>query len=93
MPIGDNAIYVPAYLEYETKFQTGVDENIINMKSDAPPVNVYYSDALWNASRDRCEHDDRILATIPFPHDWIISRDTWRGTTPNAAMAVLTLKN
>ena len=89
MPIGSDARYVHARLEYGSRMGLGRDEEFISMKPDAPPVKVYYSDALWSTSRDRCVPSDRLLATIPFPHDWIISPETWSGTTPNAGLAVL----
>jgi hypothetical protein len=90
MPLGSNAVYVPANFKVATKGMTS-DEDYIFMNPDAPLVNVLYSDAGWDRSKDRCEPtavngQNRVLAQIPVPYDFILDRP---GETPNAGWAVL----
>lgn len=89
MPIGSDAEYVPARFEIGDKIRMTVDEDYIVMKPDAPLVKIYVSEAGWNRTKNRCEHTNSVLFEAPFPHDWIISSDTWDGLTPNAGLAVL----
>ncbi|MDR2920049.1 MAG: hypothetical protein LBV72_11875 [Tannerella sp.] len=89
MPIGSDAEYVPALFEDTDKLRMTVDEDYIVMKPNAPLTKVYYSEAGWNKNKDRCEHNGTLLFEAPFPHDWIISSDTWIGTTPNSGLATL----
>ncbi|MDR2915446.1 MAG: hypothetical protein LBV74_11535 [Tannerella sp.] len=89
MPIGSDAEYVPALFEDVDKLRMTVDEDYIVMKPNAPLTKVYYSEAGWNKAKDRCEHNSTLLFEAPFPHDWIISSETWIGTTPNSGLATL----
>lgn len=89
MPIGSGAEYVPAQLDLPEKFRMQIDEDYIVMKPNAPLVKVFLSEAEWDGTKNRCDHENTLLFEAPFPHHWIISSDTWLGTTPNSGLAVL----
>ena len=90
MPIGSNAEYTHAYIERATQAGMTIDEDYIVMTPAAPLMDIYWSNAGWNANGNRClRNRDTPLASWPIPQDFIVSPQTWDGKTPNAGIAVL----
>lgn len=88
MPIGSNAVYIPANICQANERGMFIDEDILIFNKDAPLVSIYYSSAAWTGA-DRCVGQPNILLTVPIPPDFIVSPQNWTGQTPNSAMAVL----
>jgi lysophospholipase L1-like esterase len=88
MPIHHNAVYVPAGIGPVTQ-GTLVDEDYIVLTPNAPAVNIYENNAGWDRSKDRCLEEGGVILQAPIPDNFVISRSTWLGDTPNAGLAVL----
>ena len=90
MPIGSKAVYVHAQIEKAMAAGMTIDEDYIVMTPNAPLMDIYYSDAGWNKNKSRCEKTgESLLYAAPIPQDFIVSPQTWDGSTPNAGIAVL----
>ena len=89
MPIGSEAVYVHAKIQKAMKAGLTNDEDYIVLRPDAPLVDIYLNHAEWDPEKDRCTIDGGILFSAPIPKTFIVSPETWRGTTPNAGLAVL----
>lgn len=89
MPIGSNAKYVHARLEKANGAGLTIDEDYIVLTPESPLVDIYKSEAGWDRNKSRCEHNGELLFKAPIPYDWIVSKETWDGATPNAGLAVL----
>lgn len=89
MPIGSEAVYLPAQIEEATSYGMTVDEDILIFEPNAPLEDVYINSAGWDVNKDRCEKQGDILFTAPIPTDFIVSPDTWDGLTPNSGAAIL----
>jgi hypothetical protein len=87
-PIGSNAKYVDAQIEWASNAST-VDEEYIIMTPTAPLMDVYYSSAGWDQNKSRCTKTGGLLLSLPIPQSFIVSPSTWDGSTPNAGAAVL----
>jgi len=88
MPIGSNAKYVNAQIEWSSNPST-VDEEYIIMTPDVPLMDIYYSDAGWDQSKSRCTKTGGLLQKLPIPQSFIVSPSTWDGLTPNSGVAIL----
>lgn len=88
-PIGSGAVYVPAKIEKAMSRGMTIDEDYVVMRPDAPLMDVYYSDAGWNSSKSRCVATGGYMVSLPIPQSFVVSPQTWDGTTPNAGIAVL----
>lgn len=88
-PLGSEAVYVPAKIQKATANGMTVDEDLIVLTPDAPMLPIYRNDAGWNRDRSRCTIDGPVLFRAPIPIDFIVSPDTWDGSTPNSGLAVL----
>lgn len=89
MPIGSVAEYVHAKIQPATAYGMTVDEDLIVLTPEAPPVEIFISNAGWDSNKDRCQIDGGLMFEAPIPEDYIISPDTWDGSTPNSGLAVL----
>jgi len=89
MPIGSNAVYVNAYIEQSSVRGMTIDEDIIVLRPESPLMNIYYSDAAWDKTKDRCTATGGLMLSLPVPQDFIVSKLTWIENTPNACSAVL----
>jgi hypothetical protein len=89
MPIGDSAVYVHANLQQALEQGMTIDEDIIIMKEDAPVTGIYRNNAGWDRNKDRCAIEGELLFSAPLPVDFIVSKETWDGQTPNSGVAVL----
>jgi hypothetical protein len=90
MPLGSNAIYVPANLEMPTARMLTLDEDLIVQTPDEPNMNIYWSSVRWGTG-DRCTPDQplQLQGSVPIPQSFVVSPTTWDGTTPNSGIAVL----
>ena len=90
MPIGSNAVYVPANLELPSQRMLTLDEDLIVQTPNEPNMNIYWSAVRWG-SGDRClpTLPLQLLGSFPIPQNWVISPQTWDGLRPNAGIAVL----
>jgi len=90
MPIGSNAVYVPAKLEMPTKGMLTLDEDYIVFTPDEPNMKVYWSSVRWGEG-DRCTPNQPLTlqGNVPIPQSFVVSPTTWDGTKPNAGIAVL----
>jgi hypothetical protein len=89
MPIGDSAKYLHANLQQALEQGMTIDEDIIIMKEDAPVTGIYRNNAGWDRNKDRCIVEGELLFSAPIPGDFIVSKETWDGLTPNSGLAVL----
>ena len=89
MPIGNNATYVHAYLEKPREYSMTVDEDYIVLTPEAPLMDIYFCNAGWDWDGDRCTKTGDFIYSLPIPQNFIVSKDTWDGKTPNAGIAVL----
>ena len=75
LPIGKNAIYVPANIR---NIDSGTiilpDEDVLIMNSSYPLTPIYYSTGSWNGGNARCDivNPPKVLATVPFPSDLVL---------------------
>lgn len=88
-PIGSNAEYVNAGIQVAEEKGMTVDEDIIVMKPDAEMMDVFINNAGWNRNKSRCPVEGDLLFSAPIPYDFIVSPETWDGSTPNSGLAVL----
>lgn len=89
MPIGTGAVYVYAGIQVAQAKGMTVDEDLIVMKPDAEMMDIFINNAGWNRNKSRCVVEGGLLFTAPIPNDFIVSPETWDGTTPNSGLAVL----
>jgi hypothetical protein len=89
MPVGSDARYVHARLEQATAQGMTIDEDIILMDETAPLTGIYINNAGWDRNKNRCTAEGDLLFTAPIPNDFVVSRETWDGETPNSGLAVL----
>ncbi len=89
MPIGSDAVYIPALLESVSGAGMTVDEDLIIMEADAPLEEIYTNYAGWDREKDRCTEEGPLLFKAPVPKNFIVSPETWDGSTPNSGLAVL----
>jgi len=61
MPIGSDAVYIPALLQPVSESGMTVDEDLIIMEPDAPLEEIYTNYAGWNQSKSRCPKEGPLL--------------------------------
>ena len=87
MPIGSEAVYVPANLE--PSYSVGVDVQLL-LKLDAndPQRPVL---ATYDFKKDRCSSSDELGFSLPFPDDYVVpdAGNSPYGLTPNSNFALL----
>lgn len=88
MPIHKDAHYVPANIIIP-KYGISADEDYLVLNPTAPLTNIYTNHAGWDRSKDRCLVEGELLFSAPIPADFVINKNNWLGTTPNAGLAVL----
>lgn len=76
MPIGSNAVYVPANMpaipgNNQWAGMPGIDDEIIILRPTAPLTDIYYSDAAWTG-KNRCAATGGLLMQAPIPSDYVI---------------------
>jgi hypothetical protein len=76
MPIGANAVYVPARLSGKPgnsnwAAMPGIDDEHIIMKPAAPPTRINVSTAGWSG-KDRCGPTGGLLLTAPLPERYLV---------------------
>ena len=77
MPIGSNAVYVPAnipaipYSVNEWAPMPAVDKEIIVLAPTAPLTYIYYSSAAWTGA-DRCNATGGMLFQLPIPSNFVV---------------------
>ena len=89
MPIGTDAVYVPADLEKAMTMGMTIDEDIIVMTPGAPQTQIYTNNAGWDREKDRCIKEGPLLFSVPIPNNFTVSPENWDGLTPNSGLAVL----
>ncbi|MDP3998755.1 MAG: prepilin-type N-terminal cleavage/methylation domain-containing protein [bacterium] len=83
MPIGSGAVYVPANLNPDpgniinnpwVPGLPSIDDEIIVLRPTAPLTDIYYSDALWDATKDRCVATEplQLLNQKRMPSDFVV---------------------
>jgi hypothetical protein len=90
MPIGSGASYVPANIPAPMASGVTVDEDIIVMTPDAPPMSVRHHEAGWNWGVSRCANGagGAVVMSLPIPGSFVTGQGL--GATPNMPAAVLT---
>lgn len=91
VPIGSNAVYVPAGIGPPQAWSVTVDEDILILDPDAPLQSVYKHDAGWS-DRLRCESViepmEVLIDNVPIPSQF--STDPgYNGSRPNHSAALL----
>ncbi len=86
MPIGDEAVYVPANIKKATQWGMTVDEDILILAPDAPLTDIYYNGAGWS-KQDRCVAEGGVLLRAPIPVDFVLPHVLPH--TPNNSTAIL----
>jgi hypothetical protein len=74
MPIGRNAVYVPAHIAAPTQQTLTSDEDIIIMEPTAPLTLLAHSGAGWGGG-DRCTATGPALTSVPIPADFTVPSD------------------
>lgn len=75
MPIGSNAVYVPAKLPAVPSNDpwapmVQIDRERISMRPEALKNNLVYNAAGWTLGADRCVLSSVVLASVPLPDNW-----------------------
>ena len=89
MPIGSKAQYVHAGIQRAMSKGMTIDEDLIVLTPNAPKTEIYKNFAGWDRDKNRCEKEGDVLFSAPIPDDFVVSPDTWDGTTPNSGLAIL----
>ena len=71
MPIGRNAVYVPAHIAAPTQQTLTADQDIIIMDPTAPLTLLAHNGAGWGGG-DRCTASGTSLTSVPIPTDFIV---------------------
>ena len=89
MPIGSDAVYVPAEIAQSTQRGMTVDGDILILEPDAPLTPMYENFVAWNSSSEgaRCGSQGELLDMLPIPADFVLGQP--EGTTENNAAAIL----
>lgn len=89
MPIGSQAEYVHAKIQKATAWGMTKDEDIIVLSKASAMTDIYINNAEWDRNKDRCTKDGGLLFRAPIPENFVVSKNTWDGQTPNSGLAVL----
>ena len=91
MPIGSEAIYVPAQIGAPQSWAVTVDEDLLILSMDAPQKPVLKHDAGWS-DHLRCESiiepNEVIIENAPVPDDFTTDPG-YIGSRPNHSAAIL----
>ncbi len=91
MPIGSNAVYLPAGIGAPGAWSMTVDEDILILAPDAPLQDVLKHNAGWS-DRLRCESildpQEVLIANVPIPSSFSTDPD-YNGLRPNHSAALL----
>src|SRR2546426_296032 len=91
LPIGANAVYVPANIKKPTAYGMTTDVDVLILTPNAPPTNVSYNGDAWGGG-SRCNAQGAVLFTAPIPANFVVpgaGSGNPDGTTPNYATAIL----
>src|SRR2546430_242913 len=91
LPIGANAVYVPANIKKPTAYGVTTDVDVLILTPNAPPTNVSYNGDAWGGG-SRCNAQGAVLFTAPIPANFVVpgaGSGNPDGTTPNYATAIL----
>src|SRR5437867_8660335 len=91
LPIGANAVYVPANIKKPTAAGMTTDVDVLILTPNAPPTNVSYNGDAWSGG-SRCNAQGGVLFSAPIPADFVVpgaGSGNPDGTTPNYATAIL----
>jgi hypothetical protein len=76
MPIGSNAVYVPAGIRATANTEWRPDMDIIVMKPKARMTKIYYSNAGWGGSKNRCAATESTPRfSVPIPDSFVIGNE------------------
>jgi hypothetical protein len=92
LPIGSDAVYVPAGIGAAGAMGMTVDEDVIVQRSSAPLKAVVVNDAGWDTARTRCGSlkPGQLVYPDPLPVPADFSTDPgYLGSTPNMSAAIL----
>lgn len=89
MPIGSDARYVHAHIERAMAAGMTIDEDYLVMTPLEPMMDIAQNFAGWDPNKSRCEVEGKVIFSAPIPQSFIVSPDSWDGSTPNAGLAVL----
>src|SRR3989442_8261840 len=91
LPIGANAVYVPANIKKPTDYGMTTDVDVLILTPNAPPTDVSYNGDAWGGG-SRCNAQGAVLFTAPIPANFVVpgaGSGNPDGTTPNYATAIL----
>src|SRR5439155_18800166 len=90
LPIGANAVYVPANIKKPTAAGMTTDVDVLILTPNAPPTNVSYNGDAWSGG-SRCNAQGGVFFSAPIPADFVVpgaGSGKPDGTTPNYATAI-----
>src|SRR5207237_8503362 len=91
LPIGANAVYVPANIQTPTASGMTTDVDVLILTPDAPVTDVWKNNDAWSGG-SRCNAQGGVLFSAPIPPDFVVPRAGSGNpdrTTPNYATALL----
>ena len=91
LPIGANAVYVPANIKKPTASGMTTDVDVLILTPDAPVTDVWKNNDAWSGG-SRCNAQGGVLFSAPIPTDFVVpgaGSGNPDGTTPNYATAIL----
>src|SRR5437867_4458598 len=91
LPIGANAVYVPANIKKPTASGMTSDVDVLILTPDAPVTDVWKNNDAWSGG-SRCNAQGGVLFSAPIPTDFVVpgaGSGNPDGTTPNYATAIL----
>jgi hypothetical protein len=80
LPIGSNAVYVPAGIKASAGTKLLPDQDIIIMKPTAPLTNIFYNSIGWS-NGDRCIPTTTLRQTGTIPTDFVIGDEITNAST------------
>src|SRR5205809_5381359 len=91
LPIGANAVYVPANIKKPTAFGMTSDVDVLILTPTAPMTDVWENSDAWSGG-SRCNPQGGVLFSAPIPTDFVVpgaGSGNPDGTTPNYSTAIL----
>src|SRR5207249_9034112 len=95
LPIGANAVYVPANIKKPTAYGMTTDVDVLILTPNAPNTDVFYNGDAWSGG-SRCDAQGSRLVSAPIPTNFVVpgaGSGNPDGTTPNYATAILAADN
>src|SRR2546426_5332268 len=89
LPIGANAVYVPANIKKPTAYGMTTDVDVLILTPNAPNTTVFYNGDAWSGG-SRCDKQGSSLFSSPLPPNFVLpgaGPGNPDGTTPNYATA------